>query len=55
LAAVFQPSRDRLSKTPLKSGGFQPPSAGLPESRSFANFLNRLSLKRIEEDYAGLF
>jgi hypothetical protein len=24
-------------------------------SKYFANFLNRLSLKRIEDDYAGLF
>jgi hypothetical protein len=35
--------------------GFRPVSAHLAGRNSYANFLNRLSVKRIEEDYAGLF
>jgi hypothetical protein len=39
----------------LENRRFQRVGKSLLQWSFFANFLNRLSLKRIEDDYAGLF
>jgi hypothetical protein len=43
------------TKNPAFPGSFQPIPKRLRVSQFYANFLNRLTLKRIEDDYAGLF
>jgi hypothetical protein len=50
--AGFTPLHGR---DPLKTRGFHAVVTQVFSCKSFANFLNRLSLKRIEDDYAGLF
>jgi hypothetical protein len=50
--AVFTPL---LRRNPVKTPRFHGVVTRLHPCKSFANFLNRLSLKRIEDDYAGLF
>jgi hypothetical protein len=45
----------RAHETPLKTRGFQRGCRSLHGCQFYANFLNRLSLKRIEDDYAGFF
>jgi hypothetical protein len=48
-------STDSSPETPQKSASSDLGPNSLHHKEFFANFLNRLSLKRIEDDYAGLF
>jgi hypothetical protein len=50
-----QSETGRPSKSSKETAGFDPIDSQLYVRASYCNFLNRLSMQRIEEDYAGLF
>jgi hypothetical protein len=52
---VFSGTAIGYQESRWKAASFQAVVRSLQKRPFFANFLNRLSLKRIQDDYAGLF